>query len=145
MTYLLDTDVLSASAPTKAQVHAEWNDWLLRASDRLFLSTITLAEIEQGIAAAVRTGATTKAERLRLWLATVEQLYADRLLPFDGNVARRAGPMLDKARGHAMGFADIAIAATAATHGLTLLTANERHFRPLDIAWLNPFTHLPPL
>ncbi|MDR6873237.1 putative nucleic acid-binding protein [Bosea sp. BE125] len=145
MTYLLDTDVLSAAAPPKAQARAEWNDWLFGASDRLYLSTITLAEIEQGIAAAIGTGATTKAEKLRLWLATVEQLYGERLLPFDGNVARRAGAMLDKARGHAMGFADIAIAATAAAHGLTLLTANERHFRPLDIASLNPFTRLPPL
>lgn len=121
------------------------NDWLPRASERLFLSTITLAEIEKGIAAAFRIGATAKAGRLRLWLETVEHLYGERLLPFDQAVARRAGPMLDQARGFGMGFADVAIAATAATHGLTLLTANERHFRPLGIAWLNPFDDLPPL
>ncbi len=137
--------MLSASAPTKAQMRLDLNDWLVRASARLFLSTITLAEIEKGIATARRIGATAKVDRLRLWLATVEHLYGDRLLPFDLAVARKAGPMLDEARGFGMGFADIAIAATAAAHGLILLTANERHFRPLGIAWLNPLDELPPL
>ncbi len=145
MRYLLDTDVLSASAPTKAQTLRDLNDWLVRASGRLFLSTITLAEIEKGIAAAQRIGATAKADRLRLWLDAVEHLYGDRLLPFDRAVARHAGPMLDGARAFGMGFADVAIAATAVTHGLTLLTANGRHFRPLGIAWLNPLDELPPL
>lgn len=121
------------------------NGWLVRASERLFLSTITLAEIEKGIAAARRTGATAKADRLHLWLATVEHLYGDRLLPFDRAVARKAGPMLDEARAFGMGFADVAIAATAAAHSLTLLTANERHFRPLGVAWLNPLDELPTL
>lgn len=137
--------MLSISAPTKAVTRHELQGWLIRASERLFLSMITVAEIEKGIAAARRTGATTKADRLSLWLATVEHLYGDRLLPFDRDVARKAGPMLDAARGFGMGFADIAIAATAEAHGLTVLTANERHFRPLGIAWLNPLDALPPL
>lgn len=145
MRYLLDTDVLSASAPTKAVPRHDLRDWLAKASEHLFLSTITIAEIEKGIAAARRIGATTKVDRLSLWLATIEHLYGDRLLPFDRDVARQAGPMLDAARGFGMGFADVAIAATAAAHGLTLLTANERHFSPLGIVWLNPLDALPPL
>lgn len=143
--YLLDTDVLSAAVPTKAQQRQDWLEWQVRASSRLFLSTMTIAEIKRGISGCLRQGATTKAARLRRWIDAVEHLYADRILPFDLRVAHEAGPMLDNARGLGTGFADIAIAATAAAHGLTLLTANERHFRPLGIAWLNPFAELPPL
>ena len=54
--YLLDTNIVSASAPTRrdADVLAAW----MRAhSDRLYLSAITIAEIEAGIARAVRIGA----------------------------------------------------------------------------------------
>ncbi|PZU93256.1 MAG: VapC toxin family PIN domain ribonuclease [Chelatococcus sp.] len=145
MNYLLDTDVLSATAPTKAVDAAAWRRWLVAASDRLFLSAVTIAEIEHGIVAAERLGATTKAGKLRVWLTAVTEIYGDRILAFDRPVAVTAGRMLDSARGHAMGFADIAIAATAATHGLTLLTANRRDFRPLGVDLANPFEALPPL
>jgi hypothetical protein len=143
--YLLDTDVLSASAPTKARQRQDWLEWQVSASNRLFLSAVTIAEIERGICSCMREGATTKAARLRLWVEAIEHLYGDRVLPFDLNVAHVAGAMLDNARGHGAGFADVVIAATAAVHGLTLLTGNERHFRSLGIAWLNPFVELPPL
>lgn len=143
--YLLDTDVLSASAPTKPQQQQDWLHWQVRASDSLFLSTMTIAEIERGICASLRQGATTKASRLRQWIDAIEHLYGDRILPLDLNVAHMVGMMLDKARGEGASLADLVIAATAMAHGLTLLTRNERHFRPLGIAWLNPFTELPPL
>lgn len=42
------------------------------------------------------------------------------------------------------GFEYIAIAATAAAHGFTVLTANERHFAPLGVTVVNPFKRLPP-
>jgi predicted nucleic acid-binding protein len=44
-----------------------------------------------------------------------------------------------RAAGLAPGFADIAIAATAVHHGLTILTRNLRHFEPLGIAVIDPF------
>ena len=143
MNYLLDTDVLSAAAPTKAQPRRDWTDWQIRAGRRLCLSAVTIAEIERGICACRRQGATTKAARLRKWLDATQHLYADRILSFDTKVARFAGEMLDTARGHGAGFADIAIAATAMAYGLTVLTANERRFRHLGVAWLNPFETLP--
>ncbi|WP_348627952.1 MULTISPECIES: PIN domain-containing protein [unclassified Mesorhizobium] len=68
-----------------------------------------------------------------------------RVLPFDLRAAHAAGAILDRARAHRSGFEDIAIAATAEVHGLTILTDNERHFAPLGSPMLNPLKTLPPL
>jgi len=46
-------------------------------------------------------------------------------------------------RARAPGFEDITIAATAATHGLPVLTADERHSSPLSVPMLNPLKQLP--
>lgn len=142
--YLLDTDIVSADAPTKKEVGLQpFADWLHKNNNHLYISTVTVAEIEAGITRAVRIGATTKAARLRRWLAAVEQLYAGRILPFGIEEASHAGAIIDRARAHDSGFEDIAIAATAAARGYTVLTANERHFQPLGVPWANPLKELP--
>lgn len=142
--YLLDTDIVSADAPTKHRVGVEaFAAWMRLNSDRLHLSAITIAEIEAGIARAVRIEATTKAQKLRRWLSAVEHFYAGRILPFGIEEARHAGGILDRGRAHDPGFEDIAIAATASAHGLTVLTANERHFAPLGVPLVNPLKQLP--
>ena len=46
---------------------------------------------------------------------------------------------LARGRGHAPGFADIAIAATARRHDLTILSRNARHFEPMDAIIIDPF------
>jgi predicted nucleic acid-binding protein len=114
-------------------------------SDELFLSAITIAEIADGIAKAKREGATRKAADLSAWLQTVLHLYGDRVLPFDGATAEIAGALSDLARGrgHAPGFADIAIAATARRHELTILSRNVRDFAPMDAAVVDPLQTLP--
>jgi predicted nucleic acid-binding protein len=142
--YLLDTDIVSAGAPSKRRVGAEaFSAWMRAHADDLFLSTITVAEIEAGIVRAARIGATAKAERLRLWLAALEQLYGERILPFGIAEAHAAGAILDAARAHDPGFEDIAIAATAAVRCFTVLTANERHFAHLGVPFANPLRRLP--
>ena len=142
--YLLDTDILSADAPTKREIAPKaLASWLRAHGDHLFMSSVTVAEIEAGIARATRIGAVTKAVRLRRWLSAVEHFYAGRILPFGIAEARQAGAILDRARAHDPGFEDIAIAATAAAHGFTVLTANERHFRPLGVPVINPLKRLP--
>jgi predicted nucleic acid-binding protein len=143
--YLLDTNIVSADARAKRAVGLDtFAAWIRRNGDRLFISTVTVAEIEAGIARAVRIGATTKGERLRRWLAAVEQFYSGRILAFGIDEARHAGAILDRARAHDPGFEDIAIAATAAVRGFTILTANERHFVPLGVPLANPLRQLPP-
>ncbi|MER8462452.1 PIN domain-containing protein [Mesorhizobium sp. M1396] len=144
--YLMDTNIVSATSPiARAEVGPMvFSAWLRRDSERLFLSAVTIAEIEAGITRADRIGATTKAARLHRWLASVEHLYAGRILAFGIEEARHAGAIIDRARAHDPGFEDIAIAATAAAHGFTVLTANERHFTPLGVPFLNPLKGLPP-
>ena len=116
-----------------------------RNSRLLYLSVITVAEIEDGIAKARREGAYRKADRLAAWLDTLLHLYSARILTLDITTARVLGVMADLARGSGQspGFADLAIAATAQNHDLTLLTRNIRHFRGLGVRLNNPFEALP--
>jgi toxin FitB len=143
--YLVDTNVLSAGAPTKAVPAVALIDWMDRNSAGLHLSVVTIAEIEDGIAKSRRDGAARKAERLAAWLETLLHLYAAKVLPIDLAVARHIGGLSDLARGqgHAPGFADLAIAATARCNGWTVLTRNVRHFAPLGVAACDPFVALP--
>lgn len=114
-------------------------------SPDLFISAVTIAEITEGIAKAKREGAKRKASNVSAWLQTVLHLYGDRVLPFDSPTAEIAGALADLARGrgHAPGFADVAIGATARRHDLTILSRNERHFTPMDVAVVDPFQTLP--
>ena len=144
--YLVDTNVISARAPSKSLPPDELVGWMDVMSPRLFISVVTTGEVIADIAKALREGATTKASNLEAWWAAVEHLYGPRILPFDSAAARAGGRLLDKARsiGQSPGWADIAIAGTAKAHGLIVLTRNLKHFEPLGIACLDPFKQLPP-
>jgi hypothetical protein len=144
--YLVDTNVISAAAPTKAVTRPELIQWMDAHSADLFLSAVAIAEIVDSIAKARRNGAERKAADLSAWLQTVLHLYGDRVLPFDAATAEIAGALSDLAhsRGHSPGFADVAIAATACRHGLTILSRNERHFAAMDVVVIDPFQKLPP-
>lgn len=143
--FLVDTNVISALAPSKRAEAKDLALWLDEASQHLFLSVVTAAEVAAGIAKAERDGAEAKARSLADWWQAVEHLYGEKVLPFDLHCAHLAGGLLDQARAHRPGFEDIAIAATAKAHGLTVLTRNLRHFVPLGVSALDPFQGLPPL
>jgi predicted nucleic acid-binding protein len=146
--YLVDTNVISAVAPTKKErPPVDLVRWLDLQSDRLFLSVVTVAELTDGVARLRREGATRRAASLDDWLGLVLHLYADRVLPLDIKVAKATGQFSDLARGkgQAPGFADLAIAATASTHELVLLTRNVRHFTMLPVEVVDPFANLPEL
>ena len=116
-----------------------------RNSERLFLSVVTVGEIEDGIAKARREGASRTADRLDAWLDTVLHLYSARILPLDVPVARVVERLSDQARGagHAPELADLTIAATVQLRGFTVLTRNLRHFRVFGVAAHDPFELLP--
>jgi toxin FitB len=135
VTFLLDTMVLSELR--KRRRHPGVTAWLAeRATSELFISVVTIREIQRGILRA-RTRDPGFAKDLDAWLERVVRLYADRLLPVDVGIARRWGT-LRHALGH--GGADLLLAATALERGLTVVTRNVKHFAPTLVATFNPFT-----
>jgi predicted nucleic acid-binding protein len=120
--FLLDTSVVSVLAPGKPSPDNALAAWLREQSEKLYISAITIAEIEQGICKLRRAGG-------RL----------------DARTGRIAGALSDKAlaAGRHPGFADVAIAATAIAHDLVLLTCNGKHFEPLGVPFVDPIERLP--
>ena len=143
--YLLDTSILSLLAPGRPGPNDQLAGWLRERADTVFLSAVTVTEIEQGICKLRRTGATERADRLTQWLDSVIAGGGANILAFDYRVGRLAGAISDRAMadGRHPGFADVAIAATAVAHDLGLLTRNGRHFAPLGVAFVDPVDGLP--
>ena len=105
----------------------------------LFLSVISIGEIERGIA---RQRATDPgfSDALAAWLDRVLALYGERIVPFDLKTARRWG-VLSAALGN--DSADLMIAATALEHGLIVVTRNVSDFEPTGAIVLDPFGRRP--
>ena len=132
--YILDTNVISAvRRPDRAPQVAAWLRG--KAEQDLFLSVITLGEIERGIRQQeVRDPAF--ANDLRIWLDRTILLFSDRLLAFAAEDARIWG-RLSAEIGHS--GADLMIAATALRHGAIIVTGNVSDFAPTGAAVENPF------
>ena len=132
--YLLDTDVVSAFR--RPDRHPGPTAWLQaqRPSD-LYLSAVTIGEIERGIAQQRRRDPSFASE-LSDWLDRILAWYGDRVLDIDVPTARRWG-RLSGDFGHES--ADLIIAATALEHGLTVVTRNVREFEPAGVEVFNPF------
>lgn len=133
--FLLDTVIVSELR--KKTPNARVVKWISsQHEDRLHLSVITLGEIERGIEKR-RKEDPSFADALEAWLESLTRLYADRILPVSATIARRWG-RLSVQLGH--DGADVLIAATALTHGLTVVTRNVSHFKPTGVSVINPFT-----
>lgn len=104
------------------------------------MPALALQEIRKGIRKLDRAGGHERAARLLAWLSGIVESYGERVLAINAAVALTAGIIEDEAveAGRSPGLADILIAATAQTHGLTVLTANERHFHALGVPVRNP-------
>lgn len=134
---LLDTNVISLLAPSRTRVSAEFLRWLERAEGkgRLYLSVVTVHEIEKGLKLLEHKGATAKALALRTWLSALVTAYGDKILPLDIQVTSVSGQLEAKAivSGHSPGMADALIAGTAKALDLAVITQNVRHFQPFKI------------
>ena len=122
MGFLLDTNVLSDYMKGDRRVFAR----ATRHGGRLFLSTVTLAEISVW----------PRLKRRGRWAtqANLDRLLAGlTILPLDEPVALRFAAVAADLRhaGTPLPTADLLIAATALHHGLTMVTANRRHFDPV--------------
>jgi predicted nucleic acid-binding protein len=133
--FLLDTVVVSdLRRPQASSTVMGWME-RQRQSD-LFLSVITIGEIERGIVRC-RARDPEVAAVLIDWLDRVLMFYGGRILPFDLECARRWGA-LSAALGNQN--ADLQIAATALEHGLTVATRDVGHFAQTGVAVFDPFS-----
>lgn len=132
--FLLDTNVISAvRRPDRAPRVAAWLQG--KSEQDLFLSVITIGEIERGIRQ--QEGRDPGFARdIRSWLDRTVLLFSDRLLPFDAEDARIWG-RLSAEIGHA--GADLMIAASALRHAATVVTGNVNDFAPTGVTIENPF------
>lgn len=128
--------------PSKAEASAGFLTWLDRmdADGRLFLSVVSIHEIEKGIALLDQKGATTKAASLKAWLSGLVSTYDDKIIGFDAQAAAIGGRLEAKAlaAGYDPGMADAVIAGIAEAHELIVITLNKKHFLPFGVAVLSP-------
>lgn len=132
--FLLDTVVISELR--KARPDSGVVRWISKCQDeQLFLSVISIGEIERGIEKQ-RKADVGFADELAVWLETLTRLYGDRVLSITPAIARRWGRLSAVSSNNG---ADLLIAATALVHGLQVVTRNVSDFEPTGVVIVNPF------
>ncbi|RPH42831.1 MAG: type II toxin-antitoxin system VapC family toxin [Burkholderiales bacterium] len=134
--YLLDTNVVSELRRrdrTDVGV-AAWVDGIDPGA--LFVSVVTILELEMGVLAVERRDPTQGA-LLRRWLEErVLPAFDERILPIDLQVARRCARLHVPDR---RAERDALIAATALRHTMTVVTRNVEDFAPMQVTLINPW------
>lgn len=141
MRYLLDTCIVSEASKRKPNERVI--AWLASMSfDDLYLSVVTLGEIENGIyrldeASALR-------HRLSIWLDEIRRAYSGRIVSFDEETSllwgRKTGE--NAHAGRTMPTADSQIAASALFHGMILVTRNVEDMSGIGVQIFNPFAEI---
>ena len=131
--YLLDTNVVSELR--KPRPHGGVVAWLESIDDaQLFLSAVTLGEIQAGIEL-TREQDAEKASEIEAWLELVSGAY--NVLPMDAATFRAWARLMHRKSDTL--YEDAMIAATAKVHGLTVATRNVADFNALGVQVFNPF------
>ena len=135
--FVLDTNVISELRRGKPHQSAEVRAWAAgQASSKLFLSAITILELEMGILALERR-TPPQGTALRAWLRGVREAFAGRILPFTDMTATVCAALhVPNPRSER----DAMIAATALEHGFTVVTRNELDFAGTGAGLVNPWT-----
>ncbi len=138
MTFLLDTNVVSEWI--RPRPNPNLVAWLEEVDeDRLHVSVVTFAELRHGIELMARS---RRREALMRWLEEdLTDRFGDRILAIDRVVAESWGVVMARASasGRSMATMDGFLAATAATHDLTLVTRDAADFRGAGVAVFNPW------
>lgn len=138
--FVLDTNIVSEFRKVrsgKANLGvATWAEQV--SSAELFISAITIHELEHGVLLMERSDPAQGAV-LRAWLdQSVVAAFKSRVLPVDERVVRRAAGLHvpDPAP-----FRDALIGATALVHDMTVVTRNLKDFQRFDeLDVLNPWS-----
>lgn len=137
--YLLDTNVVSELRKqdrANSGVKAFFSKVTLE-SEAMYLSVVTIGELQRGIDIIRHRGDLQQAELLDNWFEVLLGNFADHLLGFGHEEARLWGSLRVPHHENAL---DKQIAATALIYNLTLVTRNRKDFESLGVRLLNPFT-----
>lgn len=138
--FVLDTNVVSELRKVRSgKANPGVADWTAGvASAEMFISAITIHELEHGVLLMERSDPAQGAV-LRSWLdESVAVAFAERVLVVDEDVARRAAALHvpDPAP-----FRDALIGASALVHHMTVVTRNVSDFKDFDgLEVLNPWS-----
>ena len=133
--YLLDTNVVSELR--RQRPHGAVIAWLQSVDDKdLYLSAVTLAEIQAGIEI-TRDQDPQRANELEEWLDKVAATY--NILDLDGKAFRTWAKLMHKKSDTL--YEDAMIAAIAKVNHLTVVTRNITDFSGFNINLLNPFDY----
>ena len=140
--YLLDTHVISELRKARnGKADPGVVTWAGSvASQNLFMSAISLLELESGVAALERKDR-VQAAGLRTWLDDqVMKAFEGRILGVDAAVAKKRStlPFTDSRHDR-----DALMAATALVHGLTLTTRNPAAYKSCRVKLFNPWGYEP--
>jgi len=135
VSYLIDTNIISeVRKGARSAVHG--STWYASIADEdIFLSVLVLGEIRKGVEL-IRPRDPAKAAKLERWLQDVTAAFHGRVLCVDEAVADQWGRMNAIKPVPAI---DGLLAATALTHGLTLVTRNDANVEGLGATVRNPF------
>ena len=131
--YLLDTNVVSELR--KPKPHGAVVAWVSELQEeQIYVSAVTFGELQAGVEITRHQDA-NKAQEIGQW---VDRLQATmQVLSMDAACFREWGRLMHGQSDHLI--EDAMIAATARTHGLVVATRNEKDFRHLGVAVVNPF------
>ncbi len=131
--YLLDTNVVSELR--RPRPHPAVVEWIRQIpADQLFVSAVTIGEIQAGIEI-TREHDATRADELEAWLDQVIDSFS--VLPADGAAFQEWARLKHRQPDSLM--EDALVAAVALVHQLTVATRNERDFDQLGVVSFNPF------
>lgn len=134
--YLLATDVIAETLEPQPSTKVE--AWFAWAYDRpKFLSVITAGEMERAIRGV--PDARRRSQMVAWWSFAFRGLGPDLLLPVTPAVAARWGQMTVSGARPAARDTELLVAATAAEHGLALVTGRPRTFAGLGLDLVDPF------
>ena len=140
--FLLDTHVVSELRKVRAgKANPQVAAWADRVdADDLYLSVVTLQELETGVLLIERRDENQGAV-LRTWFDShVLPAFAGRILPVTEAVARRSAHLhVPQPRP----FCDSLIAATALEHQMTVVTRNVVDFASTGVLLVNPWDAQP--
>ena len=131
--YLLDTNVISELR--KRKPHGGVLAWLNSVGeDTIFLSAVTLGELQAGIELTRRQDE-AKAEEIEAWVDRLAQSY--QILPMDDHAFRECARLMHGRPNQLL--EDAMLAATAIVHRLVVATRNIRDFEHFQVPLFNPF------